>query len=108
MLLSLPDYLACEVWRPLRRTVLAAELGFSLLTISAAMRELHRAEVVERRGHGPLTEWRLALEYGWRGSARSYAAAVARRTAEREAAVARRPVLRMIAGDVAISSRRRA
>ena len=70
--LKLPALLDFETWRPLRQAALADELGTRQSAISRALAELARAGVLDRQGTGPLTTWRLSMQWGWRGNVAAY------------------------------------
>lgn len=72
LLLILPEHLSYTDFRRLNQCQVAAQLNVSQSAISKAMTELHTAGVVERQGKGTATEWRLSLDYGWRGTVDGY------------------------------------
>ncbi len=72
---ALPDYLSWTEWRRLPQQQLAASLDLGQASISRALTELLGLQLIERRGNGPVTEWRLSLSAGWRGGAPAYHAA---------------------------------
>lgn len=81
VLARLPDHLEWEAWRRLPQRMLAQELRMSVGAVSEAMNQLVELGVVERRGRGPVTEWRLTTELGWRGNVESFHAERRRRGA---------------------------
>ena len=68
LLLILPEHLTYSEFRRLNQEAVAQELAMDNSTISRAMAELHSLGVVERKGKGPVTEWMLSSDYGWRGN----------------------------------------
>lgn len=78
----LPDHLDWIVWRRLPQKELAAKLSISIGSINAAMAELLAIGAVEKRGAGPVIEWRLSLDWGWRGTPDQYHAARKARIAQ--------------------------
>ncbi len=68
VMLVLPQHLNYETFKRLDQSSLAGELGMTQASVSRALTELHEQGVVERKGAGPVTEWRLSSDYGWRGS----------------------------------------
>lgn len=95
----LPDYLTWTEFRALPRKVLAEDLGISGVSVSTALRQLHQLGVIDRQGKGPVTQWRLSLETGWRGNVASYRAAVAKQ-ADAVRKQAGKPVLRLVPGTI--------
>jgi DNA-binding HxlR family transcriptional regulator len=83
VLAVLPEHLSYEVFRRLDQRQLGAKLGMRDNSVSRALKELHEAGVVERRGAGPVTEWRLTPDYGWRGDVASYHRTQRQRMAEK-------------------------
>ncbi len=79
VLLALPSLLDFESWRRLDQRKLAAELGIAQPSVSRALADLLARRIVEKQGGGPLTEWRLSLEWGWRGNVETWHAARAAR-----------------------------
>jgi DNA-binding transcriptional ArsR family regulator len=73
-------------FRLLPREKLASELEISGASVSHALKALCEAGYIERQGAGPVTQWRLSLKFGWRGSVPAYQRAKregeARRVAE--------------------------
>ena len=67
VLLILPEHLNYTTFKRLDQTKLAAELHMAQSSISAAMAQLLQLGVVERQGKGPVTEWRLTTDFGWKG-----------------------------------------
>lgn len=65
--LILPDVLSYQHFKRLDQRQLGAELGLDDSSISRALKQLHSIGVVEKRGAGPVKEWRLSSDYGWRG-----------------------------------------
>ena len=59
-------------FRLMPREKLAAELGISGASVSHALKALCEAGYIERQGAGPVTQWRLSLKFGWRGSVTAY------------------------------------
>ncbi len=72
LLLLLPDVLSYTDWRRLDQVQTGARLNVTNSAISRAMKELHALGVVERKGKGPVTLWRLSSDYGWRGDVDSF------------------------------------
>lgn len=72
VLLILPRHLSYMQYRRLDQRKLGAELGLDAASVSRAMKELHSFGVVDRRGTGPVTEWKLTPEFGWYGDVASY------------------------------------
>jgi hypothetical protein len=74
--LALPDYLSWTEFRPLNQSKLAERLKVGAASVSRAMKDLHGRGIVERLGRGPVMQWKLSLNWGWRGNAAAYHAAV--------------------------------
>ena len=72
LLLILPDHLSYSDWRRLDQRKVAAEINVTDGAVSRALAELVEHGVIERRGKGPMVEWRLSLDYGWRGDVDSF------------------------------------
>lgn len=72
LLLILPAHLDYVTFRRLDQRKIAAEIDVTNGAISKALAELTALGVVERRGKGPVVEWRLSLDYGWRGDVDSF------------------------------------
>jgi hypothetical protein len=68
----LPKYLSCKDFRHVRRETLAADLGLDGSVVSRALVRLAEAGYVERKGKGPMTQWRLSVDLAWQGSASAY------------------------------------
>ncbi len=83
--LALPDHLSFTEFRPLNRNILAAELGIDGASVSRAMTDLLNRKIVERKGRGPVTQWKLSFEVLWRGNAAAYHAAAREHEARRKA-----------------------
>lgn len=77
----LPDHLDWVTWRRLDQRKLAKKLEIGVASVNRALTELLELGAVEKQGAGPVTEWRLSLDWGWRGSADQYHAARKARTA---------------------------
>jgi DNA-binding transcriptional ArsR family regulator len=67
LFIVLPDHLSYTAYRRLDQTKIGAELDMNHSTVSRALKELTELGVVERRGSGPVVEWKLSPDYGWRG-----------------------------------------
>ena len=74
--LVLPDHLNWLEFRSLNQRDLAADLKISPASVSRAMKDLLNRSMVERSGRGPVMKWRLSLNWGWRGNAAAFHAAV--------------------------------
>jgi hypothetical protein len=74
-----------EVLQQLNRNILAAELGIDGASVSRAMTDLLNRKIVERKGRGPVTQWKLSFEVLWRGNAAAYHAAAREHEARRKA-----------------------
>ena len=72
LLLILPHHLSYEAFKRLNQTAVGSQLGIDNSTVSRGMNELHSLGVVERKGKGPVTEWRLSSDYGWCGNVDSF------------------------------------
>ncbi len=72
LFIVLPEHLDYVTFRRLDQVKIGAELGMGQSSISRSLKELVEAGVVERRGKGPLVEWRLSPDYGWRGDVESF------------------------------------
>ena len=70
--LRLPARLDWPDWRKLDQKSLADEIGMHRTEVSRALAELVTVGVIERRGRGPTLEWRLSLDWGWRGQVDAY------------------------------------
>jgi hypothetical protein len=68
----LPKHLSYTVFRRLDQVTIAAHLKVDQTSISRALRELHQLGAIERKGKGPVTEWKLSPDFGWRGDVDSY------------------------------------
>lgn len=68
--------LDATTWRMLTQADIGSELDLSTATISRALRDLVRANFLERRGLNPRTEYRLCAMCAWRGTAGRYHKAV--------------------------------
>lgn len=79
--LALPDYLSWTEFRPLNQAAVAKRLKITQGSVSRVMKDLLNRSIVEREGSGPVTRWKLSLNWGWRGNAAAYHAA-AREAAE--------------------------
>ena len=79
VLYALPDYLDFETWKRMDQKRLAVELDLSQSSVSHAMAELVERGIIERQGAGPVVEWRLSLNFGWRGNLASFKAAQRKR-----------------------------
>jgi hypothetical protein len=79
--LILPQHLSYTVFRRLDQCTIAAQLKVEQPSISRALKQLHEIGAIERRGKGPVTEWKLSPDYGWRGDVDSYHAEQRRRGA---------------------------
>lgn len=77
--LILPAHLSYTTFRRLDQRKLGAELGLDDSTISRALKQLHSLGAIERKGTGPVTEWKLSPDYGWRGDVDSFHAEQRRR-----------------------------
>jgi hypothetical protein len=97
--LALPDYLSWTEYKPLRRETLAEVLEIDGAGVSRALHELHERGVLERRGKGPVTTWRLSLKWGWRGSAGSYRKAAREAEEQRAAALPGNVAVLPVKGD---------
>jgi DNA-binding transcriptional ArsR family regulator len=91
VLVRLPRHLDFKAFKALPREKLAAELSLSGSAVSNSLVALQQAGMIERKGSGPVTQWRLALKLGWRGSAPAY------HKAKRERAEGKKPSLRIVA-----------
>jgi DNA-binding transcriptional MocR family regulator len=74
--LSLPDHLTWTTFSTLNQVELAKKLEIDDGSVSRALKELTERGIVERKGRGPVSKWKLSLKWGWRGSAAAYHAAV--------------------------------
>ncbi len=72
LLLLLPEHLSYEVFKRLNQEEIAKQLDVDDSTISRALKTLEAAAVVERKGKGPYTEWRLSADFGWKGTVDGY------------------------------------
>lgn len=90
MLVVLPDHLTWNEFRLLRQEDLAEELNTRQSVVSRTLKELRLLGFVERKAAGPMTQWRLSMDWGWRGNPASY------HRAKRERAKATE--LRLVAG----------
>jgi len=88
----LPKHLSYKDFRPLPREMLAAELNVSGAAVSTALVRLCKAGYIERKGKGPVTQWRLSIDLGWQGSAPVY------HKAKRARAEQAKPRLKVITG----------
>lgn len=79
VLFLLPEYLDFDAFKRLDQNAVAKRLGISRPAVTRAMQELHKRQVIEREGTGPVTTWRLSLHFGWNGNVESYHAARSRR-----------------------------
>lgn len=68
LFIVLPEDPSYTDWRRIAQDQLAKELDTTQASISRALAELLTLEVIERKGRGPVTEWRLSSDYGWRGT----------------------------------------
>jgi hypothetical protein len=68
----LPKHLSYTVFRRLDQVTIGAKLGVDHTSIGRALRELHQLGAIERKGKGPVTEWKLSPDFGWRGDVDSY------------------------------------
>jgi DNA-binding MarR family transcriptional regulator len=102
VLITLPSRLNWTDYRPLPQDELAKHLDLNPASVSRALADLHRNKLIERKGRGPLTTWKLSPSWGWRGNPASYHAAIReQQQAEAQAAAARRrkrPKLTAITG----------
>lgn len=69
VLLTLPMHLSWTDFRRLNQIALAKELSMAQATISGALKQLLDVGAIERRGKGPVTEWKLSPDWGWNGRA---------------------------------------
>lgn len=88
----LPRYLTWTEFRPLKQDDLAREVGIARSSASRALVELEALGIIERKGTGPVTQWRLSMVWGWRGNPASY------HKAKRERADKQRPKLKVVTG----------
>jgi hypothetical protein len=72
LFIVLPQLLTYNSWRRLDQVKLGADLGMNNSTISRALKELVELEVIERQGKGPVVEWKLTPNFGWRGNVESF------------------------------------
>lgn len=72
VLLILPKHLSYTVFKRLDQRKLGVEIDLTDSAVSRALSHLHELGVVERRGRGPVTEWKLSPDFGWRGDVDSY------------------------------------
>ena len=84
--MALPDHLSWTEFRPLPREQLAKLLEIDGASVSRALTDLHNRGMIERRGKGPVTQWKLSLNWGWKGNAAAYHAAMRDNDAHRIAA----------------------
>ena len=68
LFIILPEHLSYTDWRRLNQEAIGRELDLDNSSISRALAELLSLGVIERKGRGPVTEWRLSSDYGWRGT----------------------------------------
>lgn len=92
----LPNYLSFTEFRKVRQEDIAKDLDVSQAAISKALNELAGLGAIERSGTGSLTEWRLSMEWGWRGSVKTFHAEKARRASKPKPKV--RPALEVVGG----------
>lgn len=90
VLVRLPKHLDFKTFKALPREKLAKEMNLGGPAVSAALIALQQAGLIERQGRGPVTQWRLALKLGWKGSAPAY------HKAKRERAEGKKPRLRLV------------
>ena len=84
--LALPDHLSFTEFRPLNRNRSSRhQLGIDGASVSRAMKDLLNRKIVERKGRGPVTQWKLSFEVLWRGNAAAYHAAAREHEARRKA-----------------------
>jgi hypothetical protein len=98
MFTVLPRYLSFKEFRHLGQDDLAAEMEMSQGAVSKALNELADVGAIERKGTGPMTTWRLSMEWGWRGTPESFHAERAKRAAAGEKVVGLKPRLRVVTG----------
>ncbi len=72
LFLILPQHLSYTVFRRLDQRQIGQRLGMDDSTVSRAMGQLLEIGAVERKGRGPVTEWKLSPDFGWRGDVNSY------------------------------------
>jgi hypothetical protein len=79
LFIVLPQMLSYTAFKRLDQVKLGAELSMNHSTISRSLKELVALGVVERQGKGPMVEWRLSPNFGWRGNVESFHAERAKR-----------------------------
>jgi DNA-binding transcriptional MocR family regulator len=72
LVMILPKLLSYQHWRRLDQVTVGAQIGADNSTISRAMRELEEQGFLERRGRGPVIEWRLTEYFGWKGTVEAF------------------------------------
>jgi hypothetical protein len=77
--LILPGHLSFTVFRRLDQRQIGQEIGANDSSVSRALKQLHELGAIERKGRGPVTEWKLSPDFGWRGDVASYHAEQRRR-----------------------------
>lgn len=85
-------HLSYKDFRLMSREMLAAELNLTGSVVSKSLIRLAELGYVERKGKGPVTQWRLSLDLGWQGSAPAY------HKERRARATPPKPKLRVIQG----------
>ena len=70
--LILPQFLSYTVFRHVNRETIAKRLSLDGSAVSRALIQLHKLGAIERRGKGPVTEWKLSPDFGWRGDVDSF------------------------------------
>jgi DNA-binding transcriptional ArsR family regulator len=91
-------YLSFKEFRHLGQQELAAEMKLSQGAVSRALNELADVGAIERRGTGPMTTWRLSMEWGWKGTPKSFHAERAKRAKAGEKVVRLKPQLTVVTG----------
>jgi len=80
--LILPQHLSYTTFKRLDQRQVGSEIGLDDSAVSRALATLHKLEVIERKGKGPVTEWKLSPDFGWRGDVSAYHAEQRKRGAK--------------------------
>ena len=79
VLVMLWSRLSPDRWGLISQREVAEAMGVSDASVSRAMSALVAHGLIEKRGAGPRTEWRLVPEAGWKGGAGAYQKAIRER-----------------------------